>query len=212
MRRTSYGSANMKPAKSAASILRPKHSRNSRFPAVGATPYALMIDKNTGHVWFSSMEWTPSPKWTPQRARSRSTRFCSPKTGMRDFFQGCRWAHVVRFSGETIELRYFYLAGSSTSQRAGGRRSEGREVIDRKRRAPQGTGRCAISQQIGGKFFYSRDKSIVIVSLRRLPSSKYTIYCEFVAIMPSSFVFPRNLIFSGDKKARTAPRSAPFSQ
>src|SRR6266850_5583723 len=77
------------------------------------------------------------------------------------FLSGCRWPHVVRFSGEQSSWLLLPCWVEYKSARCG-RRSEGREVIDRSEQLRR-NGTFAISQQIGGEFFHSRDKIIVVV-------------------------------------------------
>ena len=87
------------------------------LPGGRPTPYALMIDKNTGHVWFSSMEMDIISEMDPATGKIMQYPFLFSENGMRDFFQdadGRTWFG----SQANNRVGYFYLAGSSTSQRA----------------------------------------------------------------------------------------------
>ena len=87
------------------------------LPGGRPTPYALMIDKNTGHVWFSSMEMDTISEMDPATGKITQYPFLFSENGMRDFFQdadGRTWFG----SQANNRVGYFYLAGSSTSQRA----------------------------------------------------------------------------------------------
>src|SRR6266853_1647105 len=87
------------------------------LPGGRPTPYTLMIDKNTGHVWFSSMEMDTISEMDPATDKITQYPFLFSENGMRDFSQdadGRTWFG----SQANNRVGYFYLAGSSTSQRA----------------------------------------------------------------------------------------------
>ncbi len=57
------------------------------LPGGRPTPYALVVDKNTGHIWFSSMEMDTISELDPATGKITLYPFLFPENGMRDFFQ-----------------------------------------------------------------------------------------------------------------------------
>src|SRR5712671_7458769 len=97
----------------------PETETYHEYPLPGGrpTPYALMIDKKTNHVWFSSMEMDTISEMDPATGKITQYPFLFSENGMRDFFQdaeGRTWFG----SQANNRVGYFYLAGSGTSQRA----------------------------------------------------------------------------------------------
>jgi virginiamycin B lyase len=87
------------------------------LPGGRPTPYALVIDKKTDHLWFSSMEMDTISEMDPATGKIIQYPFLFSENGMRDFFQdneGRTWFG----SQANNRVGYFYLAGSGTSQRA----------------------------------------------------------------------------------------------
>ena len=97
----------------------PKTETFKEYPLPGArpTPYALVIDKNTGHLWFSSMEMDTISELDPVTGKITLYPFLFPENGMRDFFQDAD-GRIWWGSQANNRVGYFYLAGSNASQRA----------------------------------------------------------------------------------------------
>jgi virginiamycin B lyase len=97
----------------------PKTETFKEYPLPGArpTPYALVIDKNTGHLWFSSMEMDTISELDPATGKVTLYPFLFPENGMRDFFQDAG-GRIWWGSQANNRVGYFYLAGSNASQRA----------------------------------------------------------------------------------------------
>ena len=87
------------------------------LPGGRPTPYALVIDKNTGHLWFSSMEMDTISELDPATGKITLYPFLFPENGMRDFFQDAD-GRIWWGSQANNRVGYFYLAGSGASQRA----------------------------------------------------------------------------------------------
>jgi virginiamycin B lyase len=87
------------------------------LPGGRPSPYALAIDKNTGHIWFSSMEMDTVSELDPATGKIITYPFLYPENGMRDFFQDAE-GRMWWGSQANNRVGYFYLAGSGTSQRA----------------------------------------------------------------------------------------------
>ncbi|MGH9681073.1 MAG: virginiamycin B lyase family protein, partial [Candidatus Acidiferrales bacterium] len=87
------------------------------LPGGRPSPYALAIDKNTGHIWISSLEMDTVTELDPSTGKIITYPFLFSENGMRDFFQDSEgrmwWGSQVN-----NRVGYFYLAGSETSQRA----------------------------------------------------------------------------------------------
>jgi hypothetical protein len=77
----------------------------------------LVIDKNTGHVWFSSMEMDTDSELEPASGKITLYPFVYPENGMRDFFQDAE-GRIWWGSQPNNRVGYFYLARSGASQRA----------------------------------------------------------------------------------------------
>jgi virginiamycin B lyase len=86
------------------------------LPGGRPTPYALVIDKNTGHLWFSSMEMDTISELDPATGKITLYPFLFPENGMRDFFQDAE-GRIWWGSQANNRVGYFYLAGSTASQR-----------------------------------------------------------------------------------------------
>ncbi len=97
----------------------PKTETFKEYPLPGGrpTPYALVIDKNTGHLWFSSMEMDTISELDPATGKITLYPFLFPENGMRDFFQDAD-GRIWWGSQANNRVGYFYLAGSTASQRA----------------------------------------------------------------------------------------------
>jgi virginiamycin B lyase len=87
------------------------------LPGGRPTPYALVIDKSTGHLWFSSMEMDTISELDPATGKVALYPFLFPENGMRDFFQDAD-GRIWWGSQANNRVGYFYLAGSAASQRA----------------------------------------------------------------------------------------------
>ena len=87
------------------------------LPGGRPTPYALVIDKNTGHLWFSSMEMDTVSELDPATGKITLYPFLFPENGMRDFFQDAD-GRIWWGSQANNRVGYFYLAGSAASQHA----------------------------------------------------------------------------------------------
>jgi virginiamycin B lyase len=87
------------------------------LPGGRPTPNALVIDKNTGHLWFSSMEMDTISELDPATGKITLYPFLFPENGMRDFFQDAD-GRIWWGSQANNRVGYFYLAGSETAQRA----------------------------------------------------------------------------------------------
>ena len=87
------------------------------LPGGRPTPYALVIDKNTGHLWFSSMEMDTISELDPATGKVTLYPFLFPENGMRDFFQDAE-GRIWWGSQANNRVGYFYLAGSTASKRA----------------------------------------------------------------------------------------------
>jgi virginiamycin B lyase len=87
------------------------------LPGGRPTPYALVIDKNTGHVWFSSMEMDTVSELDPATGKITLFPFVYAENGMRDFFQDAE-GRIWWGSQPNNRVGYFYLAGSAASQHA----------------------------------------------------------------------------------------------
>ncbi len=87
------------------------------LPGGRPSPYALAIDKNTGHIWFSSLEMDTVSELDPATSKVITYPFLYPENGMRDFFQDAE-GRMWWGSQANNRVGYFYLAGSGASQRA----------------------------------------------------------------------------------------------
>jgi virginiamycin B lyase len=87
------------------------------LPGARPTPYALVIDKNTGHLWFSSMEMDTVSELDPATGKITLYPFLFPENGVRDFFQDAD-GRIWWGSQPNNRVGYFYLAGSAVGQRA----------------------------------------------------------------------------------------------
>jgi virginiamycin B lyase len=97
----------------------PKSETFKEYPLPGGrpTPYALVVDKNTGHIWFSSMEMDTISELDPTTGKITLYPFLFPENGMRDFFQDAD-GRIWWGSQANNRVGYFYLAGAAASQRA----------------------------------------------------------------------------------------------
>jgi len=97
----------------------PRTETFKEYPLPGArpTPYALVIDKTTGHLWFSSMEMDTISELDPTTGKITLYPFLFPENGMRDFFQDAE-GRIWWGSQANNRVGYFYVAGSTASQRA----------------------------------------------------------------------------------------------
>jgi virginiamycin B lyase len=87
------------------------------LPGGRPSPYALAMDKNTGHVWFSSLEMDTVSELDPATGKVITYPFLYPENGMRDFFQDAE-GRMWWGSQANNRVGYFYLAGSGPNQRA----------------------------------------------------------------------------------------------
>jgi streptogramin lyase len=87
------------------------------LPGGRPTPYALVVEKNTGHIWFSSMEMDTISELDPATGKITTYPFLYSENGMRDFFQDTE-GRIWWGSQANNRVGYFYLAGSAASQRA----------------------------------------------------------------------------------------------
>jgi virginiamycin B lyase len=87
------------------------------LPGARPTPYAMVIDKNTGHLWFSSMEMDTISELDPATGKVTLYPYLFPENGMRDFFQDAD-GRIWWGSQPNNKVGYFYIASSANSQRA----------------------------------------------------------------------------------------------
>ena len=88
-----------------------------QLPGGRPSPYALEIDKNTGHIWLSSLEMDTVTEFEPATGKITTYPFIFSENGMRDFFQddaGRMWWG----SQANNRVGYFYLSGAGANQRA----------------------------------------------------------------------------------------------
>ena len=97
----------------------PKTETFKEYPLPGGrpSPYALEIDKNTGHIWISSLEMDTVTELDPPTGKLITYPFLFSENGMRDFFQDAE-GRMWWGSQANNRVGYFYLAGSGSSQRA----------------------------------------------------------------------------------------------
>jgi virginiamycin B lyase len=87
------------------------------LPGGRPSPYALEIDKNTGHLWISSLEMDTVTEMDPATGKITTYPFLFSENGMRDFFQDAE-GRMWWGSQSNNRVGYFYLTGSGASQRA----------------------------------------------------------------------------------------------
>ena len=97
----------------------PKTETFKEFPLPGGrpSPYALEIDKNTGHLWISSLEMDTVTEMDPATGKLITYPFLFSENGMRDFFQDAE-GRMWWGSQSNNRIGYFYLTGKGTTQRA----------------------------------------------------------------------------------------------
>ena len=87
------------------------------LPGGRPSPYALEIDKNTGHLWISSLEMDTVTEMDPATGKLITYPFLFSENGMRDFFQDAE-GRMWWGSQSNNRVGYFYLKGKGTTQRA----------------------------------------------------------------------------------------------